>query len=523
MTANSIAEKPGDAVPAPSTSAIYVRNAFITGVRLLVFAAIGVLLPSFLTHHLSIAVYGAWILILQLASYVSYLDLGAQTGVSKYIAEYTALGDQEACDSHAKAGVAITLSGCVIGIGVSIGLAHLVPVFFREMPVVLLKDVSRGVLLVGISTAILLATSAIGGVFLGLQRYSVPVLLSIANKTIYASLLVVMVLQHRSLTVMGAGVATANIITAVAQVVAWRRLIPQIHLWPHPLVWPIVKRMLVYCGVLGIWTTGMILISGLDTTIVGHYRFTETAFYAVAAVPILFLNQLLMAALGPLMPATSALSVTRTPEQLGALLERVTRYTMLIMLSAGLPLALFGYPLLSIWVGPEYARHSLLLMRILLVANVIRNTCLPYCGMVLATGMQRFATLSGVCEALVNLTASILLGRAFGAIGVAGGTLIGSIVGVLFHFLVSMRKTQSAFAVPASTVMLRGVLLPSLAAVPALCLLPLFWKPASVPMLVPIACGWAALTLTILWLVGLTGVERYAIATRLPGKAFRRL
>ncbi len=508
--------EPPDAIlqPEGSTTATYTRNVMIIGVRLMVFAAIGVLLPSFLTHRLSTTVYGAWILILQLASYIGYLDLGAQTGVSKYISEYTAKGDVEASSRHASAGMAITIAGGAVGLLASVALAWMVPVLFRGMPAELAKDVSQGVLLVGISTAVLLATSAIGGMFLGLQRYSIPVGLSVLNKTVYAIVLVVMVFQHRSLTVMGASVAGANVITAAAQVLVWKKMIPQIRLRATLVVWPILKRMLMYCAVLGVWTSGMILISGLDTTIVGHYRFGEVAFYAVAAVPIVFLNQLVMAALGPLMPATSAMSVTRTPEQMGAVLERTTRYTMLIQWVVGLPLLLFGYKALLLWVGPEYARHSLLLLRMLLVANVIRNVCLPYGGMVLGQGLQRYATLSGVVEAVVNLACSVVLGKIYGAIGVAAGTLIGSFVGVLFHFVFSMNKTQGAFEVSPGVLLRRAVLWPSLMALPTLVLLPVFWKPVSVAYAVPMGLVWAVVTLGIAWTMGLKPEERAGLMRR---------
>jgi O-antigen/teichoic acid export membrane protein len=498
-----------------SSGAAYARNVMLTGSRLVIFAVIGVLLPAFLTHRLSTVFYGAWILVLQLASYVGYLDLGAQTGISKYIAEYKAKGDREACSEHASAGLAITMTGGTVGVLVSIVLAWQVPVLFRDMPAAIAKDVSHGVLLVGISTAVLLATSAIGGIFLGLERFSVPVMLGVGNKLVYCLVLIVMVLQHRSLTAMGISMAVANLLTATVQVGLWHRLIPQIKLRFNLLSWPIVRRMLAYCGVLGIWTSGMILISGLDTTIVGHYRFGETAYYAIAAAPVVFLNQILMAALAPLTPATSALSVNRSPKQLGSVLDRSVRYTMLIQFAVAMPMVLFGYKLLSVWVGPEYARHSLLLMRVLLLANVIRNICLPYCGMVLATGMQRYATLSGVCEAVVNLGTSLLLGRMYGALGVALGTLIGAIVGVAVHFVLSMRRTQCVFEMSPSRLLMHSVVWPSVVSIPTLLVLPIFWQPSPVVHALPIAAAWVASSIAMLWMLGLRANERTQLLNRL--------
>ena len=60
--------------------------------RVAVVSLVALALPAYLTHHLPVTTYAAWILILQLGAYVSYVDLGIQTGVSKFVAEYRRKG-----------------------------------------------------------------------------------------------------------------------------------------------------------------------------------------------------------------------------------------------------------------------------------------------------------------------------------------------------------------------------------------------------------------------------------------------
>ena len=55
--------------------------------RVAAISLVALVLPSYLVHHLPVETYAAWILILQLGAYVSYLDLGIQTGISKFVAE----------------------------------------------------------------------------------------------------------------------------------------------------------------------------------------------------------------------------------------------------------------------------------------------------------------------------------------------------------------------------------------------------------------------------------------------------
>lgn len=499
----------------PSTTRTYSKNVLVSGFKIVVFAASGLLLPAYLTHHLSPALYGGWILVLQLASYINYLDLGMQTAIAKYIAQYAAASDHNEVNRHASAGAAIScitgFLGFLLSVILSLSIGHL----FKGMPPSIAKDVSRGVLLVGTSTAILLATSPFASFFIGMQRYAMPTFVQVANKILNVVVLIAMVAQHRSLTAMGAAVAVLNVLTAVIQVVAWKAVLPQIKIQLSLVAFPIVKQMVMYCAVLGIWTSGLLIITGLDTTVVGHFDFNQTAFYAIAATPITFLGMVLQAALNPLMPAVSALSVTRTPHQLGSLLVRSTRYVMLVLQFSGLPLILFGALVLTLWVGPNYAHHSLVLMRILLLAHIVRNICGPYATMVIATGRQKAATLSGICEAAVNLISSILLGKYYGAVGVAMGTLIGAVVGVLVHFLVSMPRTQDTIAISPGGLIEKGLLPPIIAAVPTALLLYFFWKPVLVPYTFVIIVIWAVATAALAWKPGLNASEHEDLRNKL--------
>ena len=54
----------------------------------------------------------------------------------------------------------------------------------------------------------------------------------------------------------------------------------------------------------------MLLISGLDTTIVGHYDYAETGFYAVAASATNFMLLIVGSLMAPLMPAASSAGTT---------------------------------------------------------------------------------------------------------------------------------------------------------------------------------------------------------------------
>jgi O-antigen/teichoic acid export membrane protein len=251
----------------------------------------------------------------------------------------------------------------------------------------------------------------------------------------------------------------------------------------------------------------MVCVGGLDVTIVGHYAYRDTAYYSIAILPTNFMSVLIGSMMGPVMPASSALSAQRSPTEMGGILARTTRYSTMLLLLTGLPLLVYGLPLLRLWVGPSYAVQSVRYLQILVLANMVRNLCLPYATMVAATGKLREATAAPVLEAIVNLLCSISLARRFGAAGVAFGTLIGSFVSISLHFTISMKLTQNALAISRTRLLLAGLVRPAIVALPSLLLLPLWWSSSSMDTMAW-AFAWGGCTLLLGWFVNLNREER---------------
>ena len=254
-----------------------------------------------------------------------------------------------------------------------------------------------------------------------------------------------------------------------------------------------------------------LMVSGLDILIVGHYDYKHTGFYAIASSVTNFMLTIIGSIFGPLLPAVSSLQAGSTPNRIGGLLARATRYCTLLLCLMGLPLVFGAYPLLSLWVGHNYAARSALYLEVLVLGNVIRQLTYPYVLVVVATGRQHLATIAAITEAVVNVVVSVVLVQRIGAIGVALGTLVGAFVSLGMHISISMHFTQSTILIRRSHFVLRALLRPLPCITPSLLFFP-FWKrlnmlPAN-PALLAIS---AVLTLAIAWRVGLTAEDRQEI------------
>jgi O-antigen/teichoic acid export membrane protein len=500
-----LAKRPGHLAGLTATLS---RNVVLSLARVAVNSLIALVLPAYLTHHLPVTTYAAWVLILQLAAFVSFLDLGVQTGVAKFVAEHDARGDAAEAGRFASAGLAImTLTG-FLGLALTLILSWQVPRLFHSMPPTLYQDVRTSVVLVGGSLSFALVCAVYSAVFLGLQRYAIPMGLAILNKALFTAAVLVAVFLHSSLAAMGAAVALVNITTGLLQIGAWRQMASRIRISLVLVDYPALKQMTRYCSLLAIWMVGMVCVSGLDVTIVGHYAYNETAYYSVATLPTNFMILIISSMLGPMMPASSALSTQRSPSQMGDILARITRYSSILLLLTGLPLVVCGFPILRLWVGPAYALHGLTYLRILVVANIIRHLCAPYATMIVATGKLGAPTVAPVCEAVVNLGSSIYLASRFGAIGVAFGTLLGSLVSVALHFTVSMHFSRQTLAISRKRLFLTSFLRPAIVALPSVLLLPLLQSSSQLTPSTPVAVIWGASTLLFAWFGGLSQTER---------------
>lgn len=496
------------------------KNVFINFVRVGVQALVALLLPAYLTHRLPVTIYAAWVLILQMAAYVSFLDFGIQSGVSKFVAEYDARDDRNGASRFASAGLIIMLMSGLLGCILTLVLASQVPRLFHGMPSSLYRDVRISIGLIGCSMSFGLVCSVFAAIFIGLQRYTIPVAILILNRLLFTALVLGAVALHGSLIVMSVCVALVNVGTGILQIAMGKNLATKVRVSFALANRNVLSQMAHYCFLLAIWNVGMLCVSGMDTTIVGHYAYRQTAYYSIAVLPTNFMLMIISSAIGPLLPAASALSTQRSISEMGDILVKVTRYSTVLLLLTGLPLVVGGLPILRLWVGNNYALQSITYLRILVVANIIRSLGAPYATMIVATGKMNAATVTAISEAVANLVCSTYLASRMGAIGVALGTLIGSFVSIAMHFLVSMHFTRDTFAISRIGLILHGILRPSMMLIPTVFFLPYWWASTLITLKPTVIFLWAVATLLLAWMGSLNKSDRGKLTQLMRSKLY---
>lgn len=417
------------------------KNAFANLCRGGAAALVALLLPPFLTKILSKDAYGTWLLILQLSTYVSFLDFGIQTAVGRYVAHFNELGDEKQRDSIVSTAFAIlTALGMLAIVGIAI-LSWQLPHLFKDMPAELHHDAQLALLYVGSSLAIALPLNTFGGIFIGLQRYDIPAWIIGSSKIISAIFVVLVAKSTNNIVWMAIVSSVANLATYLWMFLAYKSFSVSVTISRKFIKVENVKEILSYCSVFLIWSIGTLLISGLDTAIVGYFDYKSVSYYAIASSVVVLVAGFQSSAFSSLMPVAAA-SVNKDPKILGKLLISSTRISVLTSIIFGLILFTFGREILARWIGIDYANNSILMLQLLVVANVIRSSLIPYSILIIGTGEQRLVKRSPLVEGGVNLLVSIIATYLVGACGVAIGTIVGSITLWVMCIFDNMPRTK---------------------------------------------------------------------------------
>jgi O-antigen/teichoic acid export membrane protein len=495
----------------PAKSRI-IKNGFANIARGSTGALVTILLPPFLTKLLTQEAYGTWLLILQLSAYVNVLDFGIQTAVGRFVAYSNERQEARHRDSIISTAIAI-LSGlsCIAILGL-LGLAWQLPALFHDMPQELHQEARLALLLVGGSLAISLPFTVFGGIFIGLQRYDIPAWILGGSKLIGGGLAIITAYATHSIAWMAVGMAITSIGASFTQLFASRKLAENIHVKAKLVSKKTGQELLTYCAGLSIWTLGMLLVSGLDTTIVGFFDYKSVVYYSIAISLTNFITSMHSSLISVLLPAAAVMDARGDRNGLGELLILSTRYGLLILLFTSIPLIISSKWLLIFWIGPDYANHTKILLQVLVIANVIRLSGLPYAVIVAATGQQRLVIMSPIVEGVTNLILSILITSKIGALGAAIGTVLAGLIGVAFHFFYNLPRTKG-IQVEQRNLINHSLIQPILCASPGIILCCLAMSSAKLDLLT-----WATLmivtmgaSLGLLWRWGLMENERQKI------------
>lgn len=441
------------------------KNAIANVMRGGASAVVAIVLPHFLTRSLGPDRFAGWALMLQLAAYANYLDFGLQTAVARYLAGALEKGDHNQRDRLLSNAIAILAVAGVIAIcGLGI-VAWQLPHLFRSVPSGLSGEIGSGILILGLSTAIGLPLSAYAGVLIGMQRNEFPAI-AIATSRLFGAAAVVLVAHHtHSLAWLALCIGGFNLVAGLVQWAIAKKLLPALRFSFAFLDRAMTAELVRYCSTLSVWSFAMLLVSGLDVTIIGLFNFQAVGAYSIAATLIMFFTGLISAAFSAILAPVAVLQARQEFSRIRRLILVTTRLNSYFSMGVIVLTFLFGEALVRAWVGPVYLAATLPVLKILLVAQAIRLVGSAYGTVLVGMGLQRFGLIPVLVEGVLNLVLSVLGMILIGPAGVAWATLVAALIALAITIFFVMPRIRE-FSIATSMFVRQGIVLPLLPFLP---------------------------------------------------------
>jgi O-antigen/teichoic acid export membrane protein len=221
-----------------------------------------------------------------------------------------------------------------------------------------------------------------------------------------------------------------------------KALLPGMRVAFSQITMPMVRELANYCYALTVFSFGMLLVSGIDVSIVGHFDFGAVGYYAVSVTLIAFFVGLNTSVISALMTPVAVLQARGELGRINDILSLTTCINTYANLLFTALVFLVGNVVLRVWVGLAYEQRALPILEILMLAQTIRMIGNPYSTVLAATGQQRYAISCAIAEGIGNLLCSLIGIVLLGPIGVAWGTLVGAVISVVWMLLITMRQAR---------------------------------------------------------------------------------
>lgn len=398
----------------------------ITGVAVLAMqAGVGLLLTPFLVSRLGIDVYGLVPLAMSVGAYVSVATAGIQSAVARNLTVAIATEDSREASRILSTALWSTLGLCALAAGPLMWVALSAPQLF-DVPESAAGAARLFFAAVVFSYLLVAVREVVGSVAFAHNRLD----LQNAGRATDAFLRLVVPLVlvgalSSTVVWVGAGMAVGAVASLTLIFIAWRRLAPRITASPRLFSRGLFSELSATSWWISLGQAGSLLHLSIDVAVVNIMVGASAAgqYGTVAQWPT-FLRSLagaLIAVLTPLLYRHFA------ADQYSRLSEVSRRAVRLVAVCSGFAVAVvagFGRPLLSLWLGPEYAVLAPLLF-VSMIHLSINLAMVPLFAVHTALGKVKLPALVTLATGLLNLVLSIIWAKTGAyAIGVAVATLV---------------------------------------------------------------------------------------------------
>lgn len=412
------------AVTAPETRMGKVaQHTALNIVGLAVPFLVAFLLLPVITRSLGPARFGMLGLAWAILEYLTLFDLGLNRATVKFASESIAKGRNEVSQIAVISLVSQVGVALIVGIIVVL-IAPTISSRVFTIPPELVDEATGVFRVIGISLPVVLCLTSLRGVLEAAQRFGVSNAIKIPSSAASVVIPAICAPLGMRLDTILMLVLAARALTCVVLAVAVTRNVPGFK-WELPREWNRLKTLFTFGGWVAISSVVSPMLVYIDRFALGAIAGVASVGYYVgpyeAATKLLLLPISLSTALFPALSGTlSSGSATNAEPVFAASLRNV----FLVLMPPLAVLALFAPEILGLWLGPDYARESATVLRILTLGVLINGLAQTPFTFLQAAGRPDLTAKFHLGELIFHLPVTWFLVIHYGVAGAALAWLI---------------------------------------------------------------------------------------------------
>lgn len=399
-------------------------------------ALVNLISIPFIVHYLGAEGFGIYALITGLVGYYNLLDLGLGQGVVKFVAQFSRCDERNRITEVVNSALMVQLLTGLIGL--------LCLTTWNSEIIQLLKissaqaaEASLCLYIGSVGFFVSMIMGTFSSALLGMQRFDVVGMVNVGFSILTTLLIVISLVLGATLfhVIFVTVILTVfNCITFIALV---RRAIPSY----RPMLFvksPFLREIFSYSSYLFVLKLSSSFNTYFVRFILGALCGPQTVAYLVVPMKLVSAVQGGLGSLaGVMFPRSSELFASGSSDELRRIYLKGSRYLAAASTPLFMSLIFFAGPIMTIWMGAEFAALSWQVLVFLAIAYWLAVLTMLPGNVAMGIGKSRaLAAFSGIATVL-GLVFVPVLSEKYGAGGAAAGVMITAIQGPIFIWYVT--------------------------------------------------------------------------------------
>jgi O-antigen/teichoic acid export membrane protein len=421
------------------------RNTALNLFGLVVPLAVGFVTIPLVVRALGNDRFGILALVWVVFGYFGLFDLGLGRTTTKYIADALGRNESEKLAGYLWTAVLMQAAIGLLAAALSYLLAPLIVRRMLNIPEGFIGETVLTLRLVGLSLPVMFVSSSFRGVLEAAQRFDLVNAVKVpANVLFYVLPLVGIALGYGL-----PGIVILLVVSRIATLAAWLvlsfRILPPLRTRPA-LHSRLVRTLFSFSGWIGLSSILFAVTTSIDRLIIGALITVEAvAFYSAPYEAVNKIGVIPGSLSMVLFPAFSYLDAGRRSGEAEALFARSAKFLLLLTGPILLLLIFFAGDFLRLWLGPDYAAASGLVVQFL-AAGFLINTVLTVASNYLqGIGRADIAPKYQAVELVVYAGLAWIGAKSWGIKGVALATALRLVAFTLVLWVASFKAGRVRF------------------------------------------------------------------------------